>query len=74
MEGIACSTGSACSAGVHRPSHVLMAIGLSEDETTSSLRFSLGDSNTEAEIEKLALVIASVVEKSRSAANKKVFK
>jgi cysteine desulfurase len=74
MEGIACSTGSACSAGVHRPSHVLMAIGLSEDETTSSLRFSLGDSNTEAEIDKLALVIASVVEKSRSAANKKVFK
>ena len=51
-----------------------MAIGLSEDETTSSLRFSLGDSNTEAEIDKLALVIASVVEKSRSAANKKVFK
>ena len=74
MAGIACSTGSACSAGVHRPSHVLMAIGLTEDETTSSLRFSLGESNTEAEIEKLATVIASVVEKSKSAANKKVFK
>lgn len=71
MAGIACSTGSACSAGVHRPSHVLMAIGLTEDETTSSLRFSLGDSNTEEEIEKLAAVIASVVEKSKSAANKK---
>jgi cysteine desulfurase len=74
MAGIACSTGSACSAGVHRPSHVLMAIGLTEDETTSSLRFSLGESNTEAEIDKLATVIASVVEKSKSAANKKVFK
>jgi cysteine desulfurase len=74
MAGIACSTGSACSAGVHRPSHVLLAIGLTEDETTSSLRFSLGDSNTQDEIEKLALVIASVVEKSKSAANKKVFK
>jgi len=72
MAGIACSTGSACSAGVHRPSHVLMAIGLTEDETTSSLRFSLGDSNTEEEIDKLASVIASVVEKSKSAANKKV--
>jgi len=74
MAGIACSTGSACSAGVHRPSHVLMAIGLTEDETTSSLRFSLGESNTEEEIEKLASVIATVVEKSKSAANKKVFK
>jgi cysteine desulfurase len=74
MAGIACSTGSACSAGVHRPSHVLMAIGLTEEETTSSLRFSLGESNTEEEIEKLASAIASVVEKSKSAANKKVFK
>lgn len=74
MAGIACSTGSACSAGVHRPSHVLMAIGLTEDETTSSLRFSLGDSNTQEEIEKLALVIAAVVEKSKSAANKQVAK
>jgi cysteine desulfurase len=74
MAGIACSTGSACSAGVHRPSHVLMAIGLTEEETTSSLRFSLGESNTAEEIEKLASVIASVVEKSKSAANKKVFK
>jgi cysteine desulfurase len=74
MAGIACSTGSACSAGVHRPSHVLMAIGLTEEETTSSLRFSLGESNTEEEIEKLASVIASVVEKSKSAANKKVLK
>ena len=74
MEGIACSTGSACSAGVHRPSHVLMSLGLTEDETTSSLRFSIGDSNTEGDIEKLSSVIASVVAKSRSAANKKVFK
>jgi len=71
---VSASTGSACSAGVHRPSHVLMAIGLTEEETTSSLRFSLGESNTAEEIEKLASVIASVVEKSKSAANKKVFK
>lgn len=74
MEGIACSTGSACSAGVHRPSHVLMSIGLTEDETTSSLRFSIGDTNTESDIEKLSSVIATVVAKSRSAATKKVFK
>ena len=70
-EGIACSTGSACSAGVQRPSHVLLAMGLSEDETTSTLRFSLSHSNTIAEIEKLGSVIASVVERSRAASGKK---
>ena len=70
-EGIACSTGSACSAGVQRPSHVLLAMGLSEDETTSTLRFSLSHSNTIAEIEKLGAVIASVVERSRAASGKK---
>jgi cysteine desulfurase len=74
MEGIACSTGSACSAGVHRPSHVLMSLGLTEDETTSSLRFSIGDSNTEGDIEKLSSVISSVVTKSRAASGKKVYK
>ena len=70
-EGVACSTGSACSAGVQRPSHVLLAMGLSEDETTSTLRFSLSHSNTIAEIEKLGAVIASVVERSRAASGKK---
>ena len=70
-EGIACSTGSACSAGVQRPSHVLLAMGLSEDETTSTLRFSLSHSNTITEIEKLGAVIASVVERSRAASGKK---
>jgi cysteine desulfurase len=74
MEGIACSTGSACSAGVHRPSHVLMSLGLTEDETTSSLRFSIGDSNNEGDIEKLSSVISSVVTKSRAASSKKVYK
>jgi cysteine desulfurase len=74
MEGIACSTGSACSAGVHRPSHVLMSLGLTEDETTSSLRFSIGESNNEGDIEKLSSVISSVVTKSRAASGKKVFK
>jgi cysteine desulfurase len=65
-EGIACSTGSACSAGVQQPSHVLMAIGLSERDASSSLRFSLSDTNTESEIEKLANVISSVVTRSRA--------
>jgi cysteine desulfurase len=46
-------------------------MGLSEDETTSTLRFSLSYSNTIAEIEKLGAVIASVVERSRAASGKK---
>ena len=70
-EGIACSTGSACSAGVQRPSHVLLAMGLTEDETTSTLRFSLNHSNTIIEIAKLGAVIASVVARSRAASGKK---
>ena len=70
-EGIACSTGSACSAGVQRPSHVLLAMGLSEDETTSTLRFSLSHSNTITEIAKLGAVIASVVARSKAASGKK---
>jgi len=70
-EGIACSTGSACSAGVQRPSHVLLAMGLTEDETTSTLRFSLNHSNTIVEIAKLGAVIASVVARSRAASGKK---
>jgi cysteine desulfurase len=65
-EGIACSTGSACSAGVQQPSHVLMAIGLSEKDARSSLRFSLSDTNSEKEIEKLGEVIANVVTRSRA--------
>ena len=70
-EGIACSTGSACSAGVQRPSHVLMAMGLSEDETTSTLRFSLSHLNTINEIARLGSVIASVVARSKAASGKK---
>lgn len=70
-EGIACSTGSACSAGVQRPSHVLLAMGLSEDETTSTLRFSLSYTNTINEIAKLGSVIATVVARSKAASGKK---
>jgi cysteine desulfurase len=66
-EGIACSTGSACSAGVPQASHVLLAMGISERDARSSLRFSLGVSNTRSEIDHLASVIGSVVERSRAA-------
>lgn len=66
-EGIACSTGSACSAGVQEPSHVLLAMGRSEVQARSSLRFSLGISNTEADIEYLRTCIKRVIERARAA-------
>lgn len=66
-EGIACSTGSACSAGVQEASHVLMAMGLTEKEARSSLRFSLGTSNTDADIEYLQTCIKRVIDRARAA-------
>lgn len=66
-EGIACSTGSACSAGVQEASHVLLAMGRSERQARSSLRFSLGTANTEADIEYLRTCIKRVIERARAA-------
>ena len=70
-EGIASSTGSACSAGVPRPSHVLLAMGISERDARSSLRFSLGRSNTTEEVDHLTSVIESVVDRARAALARK---
>lgn len=66
-EGIACSTGSACSAGVQQPSHVLLALGLSEKEARSSLRFSFGPQNSMSDIEYFAACIPKVIERARAA-------
>ena len=66
-EGIACSTGSACSAGVQEASHVLMAMGLSEKEARSSLRFSLGTGNSDSDIEYLQTCIKRVIDRARAA-------
>jgi cysteine desulfurase len=66
-EGIACSLGSACTAGVQRPSHVLLAMGHSDVSARSSLRFSIGPTNTAAEIEKVLEVLPSVVTRGRAA-------
>jgi len=52
LEGICCSTGSACASGSSQPSHVLQAMGLPEEQVASALRFSVGASTTEAEIDR----------------------
>lgn len=66
-EGISCSTGSACSAGVHRPSHVLLAMGHSETSARSTLRFSFGATTTFAEIDETLRVLPAVIERGRMA-------
>ncbi len=66
-EGISASAGSACSAGVPRPSHVLLALGISEADADASLRISIGSTNTKEEIDQVIKVFPSVVERARSA-------
>jgi cysteine desulfurase len=66
LQGIACSTGAACSSGSTEPSHVLLAAGLSADDARSSLRFSLGRPTTAEEIDYAISVIPSVVERLRA--------
>jgi cysteine desulfurase len=66
LEGIAVSTGSACSSGTLEPSHVLKAMGFPPHRTQNSLRFSLGAANTEADIDRVIAVLPGVVEKLRS--------
>jgi cysteine desulfurase len=65
--GIACSTGSACSAGVAQPSHVLLAMGADDDRARSSLRFTLGHTSTVADIDELVAVLPGAVERARRA-------
>jgi cysteine desulfurase len=66
LEGIAVSTGSACSSGTLEPSHVLKAMGLSTARTQSALRFSLGAGTTDAEIDRVLDVLPALVDKLRA--------
>ena len=66
LEGVAVSTGSACSSGTLEPSHVLRAMGFSPHRAQSSIRFSLGQGNTEEEVDKVIEVLPRVVEKLRA--------
>ena len=70
LEGVAVSTGSACSSGTLEPSHVLRAMGFSAHRAQNSLRFSLGMFSTEEEVDRVASVLPSIVEKLRGLTRK----
>ncbi|WP_328861817.1 cysteine desulfurase family protein [Streptomyces sp. NBC_00306] len=66
-QGIECSTGSACTAGVAQPSHVLLATGSDPDLARGTLRFSLGHTSTRADVKAVAEAIGPVVQRARTA-------
>ena len=66
LAGVAASSGSACTAGSQEISHVLRAIGLSEEEAKGSLRLTVGPENTEEEIAETVRTIKAIVEDLRS--------
>ncbi|MFF8697021.1 cysteine desulfurase family protein [Streptomyces sp. NPDC015144] len=66
-QGIECSTGSACTAGIAQPSHVLLATGTDPDLARGTLRFSLGHTSTKADVDELARAIGPAVERARTA-------
>jgi cysteine desulfurase len=65
LEGIAVSTGSACSSGTLEPSHVLRAMGFPAHRTQNSIRFSLGLFSTDADVDRVVAVLPGIVEKLR---------
>lgn len=65
--GVECSTGSACQAGVPQPSHVLLAMGLSEAAARGALRLTLGHTSTEADIDAVLAALPAAVEQARRA-------
>jgi cysteine desulfurase len=66
-QDIACSTGSACSAGIAQPSHVLLAMGADEARARSTLRFSLGHTSTVDDVEAVIAALPAAVERARRA-------
>jgi cysteine desulfurase len=70
LEGVAVSTGSACSSGSLEPSHVLRAMGLPQHRTQNSLRFSLGTFSTEQEVDQVVAIMPRLVEKLRGLSRK----
>lgn len=71
--GVECSVGSACSAGVPQPSHVLLAMGADEDSARCTLRFSLGHNSTSKDLTELITYLPSAVERAKRAGVPKSF-
>lgn len=67
LAGVESSTGSACTAGVPRPSHVLLAMGLDEETARGAQRFSLGHSSTDADVDALLAALPGAYERARQA-------
>jgi cysteine desulfurase len=67
LAGVESSTGSACTAGVPRPSHVLLAMGLDEDTARGAQRFTLGHTSTEADVEALLKALPEACSRARQA-------
>jgi cysteine desulfurase len=67
-KGVECSTGSACTAGVAQPSHVLIAMGADAASARGSLRLSLGHTSTDADVDAALEVLPAAVERARQAA------
>jgi cysteine desulfurase len=65
--GVQASTGSACQAGVPQPSHVLLAMGVPETEARGALRFTLGATSTEADVDRLVAALPQVVARAQAA-------
>jgi len=66
MEGVACSSGSACTSKTLEPSHVLLAVGLKHEEAHGSLLFTLGRQNTEGDVEHVLDVLPEIVKRLRA--------
>lgn len=66
LQGVAASSGSACTAGAEEPSHVLLAIGLSPELAHGSLRFSVGPANTDDDVEYVLSLLPGIIERLRA--------
>ncbi|MPZ63999.1 MAG: aminotransferase class V-fold PLP-dependent enzyme [Pseudonocardiaceae bacterium] len=71
-QGVECSTGAACTAGVAQPSHVLLAMGAEPSTARGSLRFSLGHASTAADVDALLAVVEPVVTRARGAGTRRM--
>ena len=65
--GVECSTGSACQAGVPQPSHVLLAMGMPEQQARGALRLTLGHTSTEADVDAFLAALPAAVERAQRA-------